>query len=159
MKLIHGVFLWLCLAFTFPGNAMASERDVQMAYDKIAEANERLKVFNKELEWFDYFRSEMALKLEESLKEKKLWEVQLLQDQELRIRLEYIQDSFKKFRESTARVIALSVDDDTGQIVIEATVYLEMTKWFIKYVEEMLFPQGWNESYQAYEKKLSSWMK
>lgn len=159
MKLIHGVFLWLCLMLSFPGNAMASQRDVQMAYDKIAEANERLKVFNKELEWFEYFRSEMALKLEESLKEKKLWEAQLLQDQELRIRLEYIQDSFKKFRENTARVISLSLDDDTRQIAMEAIVHLDMTKWFIKYVEDTLFPQGWNESYQAYEKKLSSWMK
>jgi hypothetical protein len=133
--------------------SMAFSDSFEIARIKTLEADQETDKLQKELKWYFDFRNELASDGEKSLKNQGMWDKQILQNQELKIKLGATLELLKKFRENAARSLSLSSESDTGQAFLEATVYLDITEWFVKYVENTLFPQGWEDTYQEFKKK------
>jgi hypothetical protein len=134
--------------------AMAGESsDLQEAKNKVEAADQKMERFNNELIWFFDDKDKGMLHFEKSLKERGTWESELLQNQELKIKIVAARELFKQFRAQLGHVLSLPFNTHASYSFSEASVYLDTTSWFVSYVEEQLFPQGWKEAFEDYEKK------
>ncbi len=114
------------------------------------QADKRLAYLNEEVaEFFDYL-DQSRERFEPLLKEEGEWEVRLNQDNEFKNRIVKTNKAFLEFRHHAANSIAMTYNGSPYSCLVYAHSVSGLTEWYVSYLEEMLFPKGWQSIYEGY---------
>ena len=145
-------FAYLFLLVLIPFQGMASGEDEVYAKNLREKATSLVQRFNRELEWFFDYESDAAFSNKKYLEENQIWIPQLLQNRELEVRLGFSQRLFEQLAHSVAASVALTLESGKPNQILYARAYLDVTRMYVNFMEEMLFPQGWQRLFDKYEK-------
>ena len=116
--------------------------------DLLERAKSRLEIFQQELDWLVAYTEGNIPKTGDF---KKIAEEDAIRMKELKKDLQEMHRAFLHFRRKICDVL-LSKDGSypyTNSICISTID--EVTSWYIHYVEDLLFPEGWNSIFKTYQ--------
>lgn len=121
------------------------------------ETDKRLTALDAQMKWFlDYCapKEEIVQSKSESNSEKSDY-IEKWQDEHTQLveSVADIQREFFLFREKMANVVSVRYDQNRYGASLRAKTMLDLTKWYVKYIEDNLFPSDWKSLYTSYSEE------
>lgn len=124
------------------GHLPASEgQPILKSNPEIEKANALLENLNRDMQVFLESRRHNLHLSEDYLKQKGEWEKEVKILNALDEKVSAVQNLFLEFRNNLSEMVALDFGDNSHAYSHFSYSILEVTKWYVKYIEEMLFPR------------------
>jgi hypothetical protein len=147
MKNIYSVLVYTVL--------LMSQLRGEDFFSTFKEADKRLEMLNAEIKWFLDYCAPTRQSVRVKSKEEENFYVKKWQGEHMQLieSVRNVQSEFFAFREKMADVLSVRFDQGRHGASLSAKTTLDLTKWYVKYIEDNLFPFGWEELYKEYLKE------
>ncbi|MBS0615338.1 MAG: hypothetical protein JSR58_02145 [Verrucomicrobia bacterium] len=114
----------------------------------VDKARARLNTLEEELQWLVSYYKDCGQKSDDTDPNDAL----KLTSQKLPADVERLQAAFAEFSKEVWRSIGTVKGPNAYAFTVQTASFLELTNWYASFIEENLFPRGWQALYQDYLK-------
>jgi hypothetical protein len=115
----------------------------------VDQARARLSALEDELQWLVSYYQDCAEKSDNSDPKDSLKSTSLHLPADIKI----LQEAFSEFSKEMWRSIGAIKGPNPSAFAAQTASFLELANWYASFIEENLFPQGWQKLYQDYIQK------
>ena len=143
-------FNLLSISFTLNLACFAAISQSSFEEKQAPDATEKLDRYQKTLTWYSAYLREQELDMKKKLTTQKQYENYLKDHQQLEELIVKTQILFSDFRASVRDIVFSKYGVTPYARDLLTSPIENMTEWYVNFMQELLFPNNWEEKFHAY---------